>query len=175
MKKTTIIFFFSLLFPLVSMAQKFPDLPGKTLDGEEIMLPEAASGKYTLIGMSYSKKSEEFLRTWYDPVIDKFIIKRGMFDALYDVNIYFVPMFTGVKKASFEKAFKEVKQRTDKQLYAYVLFYKGELKRYRETLKMTEKDLPYFFLIDANGIIVTTFKGKFKDEYFEEIEEILVR
>jgi len=156
-------------------AQKFPELNGKTLEDKVVSLPKDALGKYTLIGLSYSKKAEEYLRSWFDPVFDKFILKVGMFDDTYDVNIYFVPMFTGAKKASFDKAFKEVKQKTDARLYSRVLFYKGEMKIYKKTLGMTDKEMPYFFLLDPNGNIVTSFMGRFNERYFDEIEEILDR
>lgn len=159
--------------PLFLFAQKFPVLNGKTLEDQVVVLPDDAGGKYTLIGLSYSKKAEEYLRSWFDPVFDKFILKRGMFDDMYDVNIYFVPMFTGAKKVSFDKAFKEVKQKTDKRLYSRVLFYKGEIKTYKESLGMTEKEMPYFFLLDPEGNIVASYKGRFKERYFEDIEEIL--
>jgi len=173
MKKISTVLFLLISIPLISFAQQFPELHGKTLEDKIVTLPEDASGKFTLIGLSYSKKAEEYLRSWFDPVFDKFILKRGMFDDMYDVNIYFVPMFTGAKKVSFDKAFKEVKQKTDKRLYSRVLFYKGEMKTYKTSLGMTEKEMPYFFLLDPNGNIVARYIGRFKDRYFEEIEEIL--
>jgi hypothetical protein len=161
------------LTPLSVFTQKFPELNGKTLQDKVVDLPADAMGKYTLIGLSYNKKAEEYLRSWFEPVFDKFILKRGMFDDMYDVNVYFVPMFTGAKKISYDKAFKEVKQKTDKELYSRVLFYKGELKIYKETLGMTDKEKPYFFLLDPDGNIVLRFKGRFKESYFEDIELVL--
>ena len=175
MLKQFFIILLGTCFPIIVTAQKFPDLNGKTLEDKIITLPEDAIGKFTLVGLSYSKKAEEYLRTWFDPVFDKFILKVGMFDDTYDVNIYFIPMFSGAKKVSFDKAFKEVKQNTDKQLYSRVLFYKGEIKTYKETLVMTEKEMPYFFLLDPEGNVVASYKGKFNERYFDEIEEILDR
>jgi len=175
MKKLGLILLLLSYCPVFSYAQQFPELNGKTLEDQVVVLPEDAKGKFTLIGLSYSKKAEEYLRSWFDPVFDKFILKRGMFDDMYDVNIFFVPMFTGAKKVSFDKAFKEVKQKTDKRLYSRVLFYKGEMKTYKESLGMTEKEMPYFFLLDPDGNIVASYKGRFKERYFEEIEEILDR
>lgn len=173
MLKQSLVILLGIFLPIIISAQKFPDLNGKTLDNKIVTLPTDALGKYTLIGLSYSKKAEEYLRTWFDPVFDKFILKVGMFDDTYDVNIYFVPMFTGAKKVSFDKAFKEVKQRTEEQLYSRVLFYKGELKTYKNSLGMTEKEMPYFFLLDPDGNIIASYKGRFHERYFDEIEEIL--
>lgn len=175
MLKQFLVIFLGIVFPIIISAQKFPELNGKTLEDKVVSLPKDALGKYTLIGLSYSKKAEEYLRSWFDPVFDKFILKVGMFDDTYDVNIYFVPMFTGAKKVSFDKAFKEVKQKTDVRLYSRVLFYKGEMKIYKESLGMTDKEMPYFFLLDPDGNIAASFKGRFNERYFDEIEEILDR
>ena len=173
MKKIILVFILITLVSATSTGQKFPDLNGITLENKVVTLPHDAAGKYTIIGLSYSKKAEEYLRSWFDPVFDKFILKLGMFDDTYDVNIYFVPMFTGAKKISFDKAFKEVKQKTDQRLYSRVLFYKGEMKTYKESLGMTDKEMPYFFLLDPEGNIVASYKGRFNERYFDEIEEIL--
>ena len=173
MKKIILVLILVISAPEISLAQKFPNLIGKTLEDKIVSLPDDAIGKYTLIGLSYSKKAEEYLRSWFDPVFDKFILKVGMFDDSYDVNIYFVPMFTGAKKVSFSKAFKEVKKITDQRLYSRVLFYKGAIISYKESLGMTDKEMPYFFLLDPDGNIVASYIGRFNERYFEEIEEIL--
>src|SRR5689334_11141525 len=103
--------FFILLCLLVGIAAQgqvvgnpFPDLEGETLDDKKVKLPEATKGKYTLIGMAYSKRSEDELTTWFQPVFEKFIDKGsgggGLFATIdYDVNVYFIPMFTGVNAA----------------------------------------------------------------------------
>lgn len=154
-------------------AQKFPFLNGELLNNESIELPKDCVGKYSLIGLAHSQKAEEELRTWYDPSIDKFILKRGMFDSEYDVNIYFIPMFHGVKKMAYDKSFKKIKQLTDERLYKHVIFYKGEIKNYKEVLDIDQKDRPVFFLLDPEGNILKRFEGRFREIYFEELIEII--
>ena len=163
----------TIVFLIVSSikAQQFPYLEGELLSNEKIELPKDCKTKYSLIGLGYSQKAEEELRTWYDPSIDKFILKRGMFDSEYDVNIYFIPMFHGLTKVSYDKSFKKVKQLTDERLYKHVLFYKGEIKSYKESLSLSDKEKPVFFLVDPEGNIVLRFEGKYKESYFEQVVE----
>lgn len=171
MKSFISIFF--LLIGVLSHGQVFPTLEGELLNSETIVLPQDCKGKYTLIGLAYSQKAEEELRTWYDDSIDKFILKRGMFDSEYDVNIYFIPMFHGLTKMSYNSSFKKVKQLTDEQLYEHVIFYKGEIKTYKEILDLDDKNKPAFFLLDPEGNIVKRFIGRFKESYFEMVTEII--
>lgn len=66
---------FLIVFILVGLsinmsAQKFPELNGKTLEDQIVTLPIDAEGKFTLVGLSYNKKAEEYLRSWYDPIFN---------------------------------------------------------------------------------------------------------
>jgi hypothetical protein len=163
-----VILLFS-LSTLSSVGQAFPELIGELLNSSPIILPENCKGKYTLIGLAYSQKAEPELRSWYDPAIDKFILKRGMFDSEYDVNTYFVPMFHGVTKVSYDKAFKKTKELTDERLYEHIVFFKGDLKPYKESLQFKYKEKPLFFLLDKDGNIVKRYQGEFREKYFDEI------
>ena len=89
----------------------------------------------------------------------------------YDVNVYFIPMFTGVNAAATGTAKKKAIKNVDPQLLPYILFYKGELKTYKEALDFEKKDIPYFFVLDASGKIVYATSGKFSEAKLDEIEE----
>ncbi|HEY9489593.1 MAG TPA: hypothetical protein VIQ51_14720 [Chryseosolibacter sp.] len=151
----------------------FPSMTAETVDDVKVVLPESTKGKYTLIGLAYSKKSEAELNSWFQPVFGKFIQKsNGLFSGFsYDVNVYFVPMFTGVNAAATGTAKRKAAKNIDPQLLPYVLFYKGELKSYKEALDFEKKDIPYFFVLDPQGKIVFATSGKYSEAKMEEIEE----
>lgn len=153
--------------------KQFPKLSGETLDSKEVTIPESVTGKITLVGLAYSKKAEQTLSTWYTPMYDKFVLKRGIFDHLYDVNMFFVPMYTGAKKMAYGTSMKKLMESNRKDLFPYILFYKGELDVYAEALNMDNKNLPYFFVLDEEGKIVYATKGLYNEQKMEKIEEIL--
>lgn len=174
------IFFFScvcLLFAQAVSAQVvgklFPAMTAETVDDKKVELPSSTKGKYTLIGLAYSKKSEAELNSWFQPVFGKFIQKtNGLFSGFaYDVNVYFVPMFTGVNAAATGTAKRKAAKNIDPQLLPYVLFYKGELKSYKQALDFEKKDIPYFFVLDPEGKIVYATSGKYSEDKMEGIEE----
>ncbi|MGK0278712.1 MAG: hypothetical protein ACI9RU_001478 [Litorivivens sp.] len=151
----------------------FPVLVGETLEENTIELPKATEGKVTILGMAYSKKAESTLKTWYQPMYDKFVLKLGIFDQFYDVNMYFIPMYTGGKKAAYDLTMKKLKESNRTDLFPYILFYKGDMDPYLETLGMENKNLPYFFVLDEKGTVLYAAKGLFSEEKMEKIEEIL--
>jgi hypothetical protein len=180
MKKLTVLFlFFSAASLITASAQvigkTFPLMEAETVEDKKVALPAAVAGKYTLLGLAYSKKAEDELNSWFQPVFEKFIQKnKGVFESFgYDVNVYFVPMFTGVNAAATGTAKKKAAQNVDPNLLPYILFYKGELKPYKDALDFEGKDTPYFFVLDANGKIVYATSGKFSAKKMDEVEAVL--
>ena len=153
----------------------FPEMATETADDKKVILPADVKGKFTLLGLAYSKKSEDELRTWFQPVFNKFIQKaEGLLAGMgYDVNVYFVPMFTGVNAAAEGTAKRKAMKNLDPQLLPYILFYKGELKPYKEALDFEKKDIPYFFVLNSEGKIVYATSGAFSDSKLDAIEDVI--
>jgi hypothetical protein len=179
MKRLKLLSLILLVTTLISQAQVvgkvFPDMVAEDVEDKKVTLPKDVAGKYTLIGLAYSKKSEDELNTWFQPVFQKFIQKtNGLMSGFgYDVYVYFVPMFTGVNAAATGTAKRKAIKNIDPQLLPYMLFYKGELKPYKDALDFEKKDIPYFFVLDANGKILYATSGKFTEEKMDSIEEVL--
>jgi hypothetical protein len=155
------------------VGKMFPAMDAETAEDKKVSLPGDTKGKYTLLGLAYSKKSEDELNSWFSPVFSTFIQKNTGVLATgigYDVNVYFVPIFTGINAAATGTAKKKAIKNVDPQLLPYILFYKGELKTYKEALDFEKKDIPYFFVLDKDGKIVYATSGKYSDEKMEEIE-----
>jgi hypothetical protein len=153
----------------------FPEMEAQTSDDKKVMLPKDTQGKYTLLGMAYSKKSEDELNTWFEPVFSKFIQKtKGLMSGMgYDVNVYFIPMFTGVNAAATGTAKKKAAKNMDPQLLPYILFYKGELKKYKEALDFTRRDTPYFFVLDPTGKILYATSGAYSEDKMDAVEAVI--
>ena len=157
------------------VGKAFPEMEAETVEDKKVMLPIDTQGKYTLLGLAYSKKSEDELASWFNPVFSKFIQKpEGMMAGMgYDVNVFFVPMFTGVNAAATGTAKKKALKNTDPVLLPYILFYKGELKKYKEALDFEKKDIPYFFVLDPQGKIVYATSGRYSDDKMDDVEEVI--
>ena len=178
MKRVGLLMFATVL-TLSAVAQvtgkMFPAMEVETVEDKKVNLPQDVKGKYTLLGLAYSKKSEDELNSWFQPVFEKYIQKtKGLLAGFtYDVNVYFVPMFTGINAAATGTAKRKALKNIDPQLLPYVLFYKGELKPYKETLEFDKKDVPYFFVLDPTGKIVHATIGKYTEDKMDEIEGVI--
>ncbi len=150
-------------------------MEAETVEDKVVTLPDATQGKYTLLGLAYSKKSEDELNTWFQPVFEKFIQQnKGLFEGFgYDVNVFFVPMFTGVNAAATGTAKRKALKNVDPQLLPYILFYKGDLKPYKDALDFEKKDIPYFFVLDKEGKIIYATSGKFSTAKLNAVEDVI--
>jgi hypothetical protein len=178
MKRVGLLMFATVL-TLSAVAQvtgkMFPAMEVETVEDKKVNLPQDVKGKYTLLGLAYSKKSEDELNSWFQPVFEKYIQKtKGLLSGFtYDVNVYFIPMFTGINAAATGTAKRKALKNIDPQLLPYVLFYKGELKPYKEALEFDKKDVPYFFVLDPTGKIVHATIGKYTEDKMDEIESVI--
>lgn len=175
------VFLFSFfLFPLLVsnldtelVGKSFPIITCETLTDVEKAIPHDCKGKFTLLAMAYSSDAENDLQSWLNPVYNKFIAKTGMFDSEYDINLYFIPMFTGTNIATANLFKKRMKEEMNKEIHPNVLFYKGNIDEYKKTLKMDKKDTPYIFLLDKEGKIIYNTFGVYSDDKMEAIEDLL--
>ena len=154
--------------------QEFPMLIGQTVNGDVIDLPEAVQEKYTLVGIAYSKKSQEQFESWVNPAYNKFIAKTGMMDDLYDINTYFIVLFTGAKKSAMDGVMKRMKAKSDENIFPYVLFYKGDIEIYQQKLKLDDKSKAYVFLLNEQGQIVYSSSGIHTKKKMLEIEKLIL-
>lgn len=151
----------------------FPALKGETLDDKSISLPGDTKGKSTIICMAWSEDAERDLKTWYEPTYDKFIAKTELMADAYDVNLYFVPMFTGAKVAAAASAKKQMKQDVQADLQPHIIVYKGEVDTYKDKLKMDDKKKPYVFVLDKTGKIVYVTSGAYTEDKMDAIDDVI--
>ncbi len=162
------------LFSFGQVGQTFPNVETEMVSGKGVKLPEAFAGKYAIIGIGTSKKAEEELRTWQSPIYNKFIAKTGMMDDLYDVQVCFLPLFTGAAKAAKPKVIKKLKENNESLVIDNVYIYSGSREPF-EPIGVEDKSEPYFYLIDGSGKIVWSAEGRFRQSYFDQIESILTK
>lgn len=163
------------------VGKMFPSMSCEDYNGKKVILPDIAKGKFTLIGMAFSNQAEKDLKTWINPVYNAFIPSKKQkeednpFDISsinYDINLYFVPMFTKANQLLSKNSKEKIKKESNPELYPYLLFYEGG-KTYKEELDFEKKDIPYFFVIDKNGKIVYATSGEYDTKKLDAISDII--
>lgn len=163
------------LFSLGWAQQSFPTLHGETADGRSVTLPGNSAGTFTIVGIAYGQKAAPMLEEWYGPAYLRFVAKHGLFASAYEADVYFVPLFVGVNKAAYEPSLKKFRKSAEPEIVDHVLFSKDELQPLQDALDMKDKDIPYFFVLDAEGRVIYRTQGAYSDDKLEAIEEVLLQ
>lgn len=157
----------------ICAAQVIPSFTGETLNNKQVTLPADSKGKYAFLCFASSMKAQKELETWMDPVYNKFIAKTGVMDAFFDVQVFFVPVFSGSNASMQETVRKKFSETAQDDVRGNVLFCKGDLSEVMTALHIQNDNTPYFFLLDPEGKIIYRTSGAFSEKKFDEIDEMI--
>ncbi|MCU0417533.1 MAG: hypothetical protein MUE33_10160 [Cytophagaceae bacterium] len=174
--RISLVLLFSFNKNNIQTQQPFPKWSCVTLSGNTFVIPDSIkNGKYTIIGLAFSKKAEQNLSTWFTPTYQYFIQKRKTLFAeeAYDVNTYFVGVISGANKALADEAIKQLKANTPVELQPHVLTYVGEFSSYKKTLGISNADDPYIYVLNEKNVIVYQTSGPYTSTKMEGITNAL--
>lgn len=158
---------------LTAYGQTIPSFKGTTAEEKNIYIPEISKGKYLLICFASSKKAQADLESWLNPVYNRYIAKTGFMDDMFDVDVFFVPIFGGAEGAMQETIKRRFIETAQKDVWPHLVFAEKGLKEILQPLKMENEALPYFFFLDKSGKIVYRTSGAFSEEKFDAIDDLV--
>ncbi len=156
-----------------ALAQSDVSISGETTEGATLELPGASRGKFCIVALAASKKAEPMLQEWYEPAYLRFVAKQGLFASEHEVELWMVPVFTGLNKTAFGPVMKRLKEEADPEIARHVVFVKDDAATLLAALGIKEKDVPYFFLFDRIGKLVHQEHGNFTVEKLDALEEAM--
>jgi hypothetical protein len=154
------------------MGRTFPSAVLEDVHGKEYASESLFGRQWVLVGIGTSQKAEDQLRTWQVPVYNKFVAKTGLMDGMYDVKVWFVPLFTGASQAAKPKVVKKLRENNEALVIDHLLIYSGAREPFRE-MGIDDRSEPYFLLFDRSGKVRWMASGAFKPKHLEQIAELL--
>lgn len=67
---------------------------------------------------------------------------------------------------------KKILENNEKLVLDHLYIYSGEMEPFK-SVGIEDRSEPYFFLLDADGRVVWSGSGSFRQEYLDRMEEIL--
>lgn len=136
---------------------------GETLDGEKIVLPDAALGKITLLIIGASKKGGERTSVW-----------REHFAADFGSNpdaAYFVAALLENAPAMFRGMIRSgMRSGTPAPARAHVLTSASDEAAWKKYLNITDDSLPSVLLLDNSGHALWSYNGSFDPEHYQALK-----
>lgn len=159
--------------PLLMYSQTIPEINGITAENKQIKIPQELRGKYSLLCFASSQKAQADLESWLNPIYQKFIAKTGLMDDAYDLNLFFIPIVTISNTAFANSMKKKFMENTQADLLPNILFCRGNEEEILQKLNMLKSDIPYFILLDKNAKIIYRTSGRYTEEKFDAIDELI--
>lgn len=153
----------------------FPTVSGETTNGTVVTLPQQPGAHHSIVAIAYGKKAQALLEQWYAPAYSRFVAKQGLFAGTYEVDLYLMPLFVGANKAAYHGSMKKLHDEVDPEVAERVIFVKDGANELIDSLKLKDKDIPYFFVIGTNGKILERVQGAFTVDKLERLEEPMLQ
>jgi len=132
------------------IGKMFPKITAYSLAKTEVILPDMAIGKVTLIAIAFVREAQEMIDSWSIPFEDRFSNK-----ATY---IYYeIPMLDGIWKLFRGSIDGGMRAGIPTEKHKNVLTHYGNYKEYTSYLMIDNINNGYVFLLDKEGII--RFRG----------------
>ena len=140
-----------------------PKLHGQTLNGEAMVLPDAAAGKVTLLVLGASRKGGERTGPWKDHFIADFASKRNA--AYYVIALLqnAPAMFRGMIRAGMRNGTPEPERN-------HVLTSAADEAEWTSYLGLTDYSLPAVLLLDESGHVLWEYIGVFDPTKYQVLK-----
>jgi hypothetical protein len=149
----------------VPVGSEPPKLRGQTLDGNAIILPDAAAGKVMLLVVGASKKAGERTAMWKDHFVADFGSTPNA--------TYYVAALLQAAPAPFRGIIRSgMRSGTPPAAQAHILTSTSDNDTWKEYLNIRDDSLPAVLLLDASGHARWSYNGLFDPSRYQSLKEV---
>lgn len=146
----------------------FPELKGRFLTGRDAALPQAASGKVTLVAMGFTYQSRFPVEAWAD-------WHRKTLGSRTDGTFFEVPMIGGLATLGRWFIDRGMRSGTPVELHNRVITVYGGTSDWKKRLAYSteHKDDAYLIVLDRDGIVQWLHHGGFDQPRADDLQGLL--
>jgi hypothetical protein len=162
MSLISMILLASSVVPLLSAGQPMPPLKGEYLTGRTAQLPDAASGKVTLVALGFTYQSRFPVEAW----ISRF---RLDFGENSQITFYEVPMIGGMARIGKWFIDSGMRKGTPAKDQENVITVYGGVDSWKQRMGYQAPDVAYLVLLDKHGKVRWHYSGSFDENAYREL------
>ncbi len=169
-----IIISICLLWVLVSqpiLAQTLPQITCFTINDSEATFPFIDESRTKVIFVIFNIKAEKEIESWTNPLVQKFIRKSGLMDAMLDSEFKTVTFLNQLQHTEFKAASNKVENQLPEELKS-LSYYTTEPKTSIQALLKNKADTSVL-VVSSDGELIGFVSGGFTEEKLEKIEELI--
>lgn len=141
------------------MAQTLPVTRAETLNGEKIDFPTAALGKPAVFVLAFTHTAGDKIHPWMDA------LTRDGIPSWSAADIEGAPLFVrGMIRSSMRKD-------TPQSQWDHTLIMSKDSKAWKQTLKVTNDNVPVVVVVSAGGTVIWSIEGVFSVDAYEQLKQ----
>jgi mitochondrial ATPase complex subunit ATP10 len=140
-----------------SSAETFPPLTADSISEGEMIMPSAAVGKISIVGISFKQYGFEQLVSWMEPLQNKYNLIQTQNNkkstSKQNVQLMYCSMTEGGLLASLLRGSMKsgLSKTIPKELHSTSMVYVGDLDKICETLNIDNRLVGHLFLLDSKA------------------------
>ena len=146
----------------IRIGERLPELRGEFLTRREVVLPQAAEGRVTLLLLGFTYQSRFAVEAW----AERF---RAQYQADPRVAFYEVPIIGGMAKLAKWFIDSGMRRGTPPEDYEHVITVYRNAETWKRRVGFAELDTAYLILLDRTGRVAWRHQGAFEDRAFQAL------
>jgi hypothetical protein len=148
--------------PELAIGDELPQLRGEFLSGRTAVLPQASSGRVTLLVLGFTYDSRFGVEAW----VKRF---REEFDAETRVTFFEMPMIGGMARMAKWFIDSGMRRGTPKADHEHVITVYGGTDQWKQRVGFRDPKAPYLLLLNPGGKLVWRHAGNINDEAYKAL------
>ena len=146
----------------IKIGECLPELRGEFLTGREVVLPQVAKGRVTLLLLGFTYQSRFAVEAWAEGF-------RAQFQADPRVTFYELPMIGGVARLAKWFIDSGMRRGTPKEDYEHVVTVYRHTDSWKQRVHFADPDVAYLILLDSTSKVVWRHQGAFEEGAFQAL------
>jgi hypothetical protein len=168
---------FLLMFVVSSISQTFaqkqvPTIESFNVSMEKINFPVIDHALSQVVLISFNRNAEKEASTWIDPLVQKFVRKSGLLDAMFEANLYSLSFLSESEFLQVKLAEDRLKSEIPTELHSATLFTHASKDSLKQIL--SGKSSVYVAVISSSGKLLGFVQGDFSEDKMEKIEQLIL-
>ena len=144
-----------------------PKLHGRTLDEKDIVLPDEAAGKVTMLVISLSRKAGEQSGSWREHFADDFASDPH-------VTYYVTAMLQSAPSFIRGMIRSGIRKGTPAVAQSHVLTSAADESPWKQYLQIKDDTVPAILLLDPSGHVRWSYDGAFDSDHYRDLNAATV-
>jgi len=154
---------------LLEAQKAIPQIECVGISLEKLTFPIIDYALPQVVLVTFGRNAEKEASTWINPLVQKFIRKSGLLDAMFDAKLFALSFVNETEFLQIKLAEDRLASEIPAELHHSSLFTKVDTSILKDLLP--GKSQVFVLVISSDGKLIGSVQGEFSEDKLEQIEQ----